>query len=554
MQTTAPWGAPFGVRPVLTPFALNLATCAFITLTQNATFWSRAATPFVGHPVAGFVFAASIVAFFFWLITLFAARWLQKPVLVAMLMIGAVSSYYQDTLGITMDREMIQNAMVTTVAESKHLITLPFVSHVLLLGVLPSLLVVLVRVQRRPVWQALGAWAGLLVGSFALFAGLLLSDAKTYMGTFREHHEILGAQQPMAPLAGAARYARMMLKSTKIVLAPQGRDAQPGAMLAKADKPVLLLIWAGETTRAQNWGLNGYERDTTPELRDRGVVNFSDVTSCGTATATSLPCMFSHLTRDQFSYTGGLSNENLLDVLGHAGFKVEWWDNNTGHKAVADRVDATGVMITDHPQTEHCDRGECTDAVFLDMLRDKAATITEDTVLVFHQIGSHGPSYFLRYPEVMPEGVTAFEGACQTATLTECSGAALTAAYDNTILYSDWVMAQSIDILEAAGNVTPAMVYVSDHGESLGEAGLYLHGAPWFMAPEEQIKVPMVVWMSQRFQSELGVVKGCLARRADEAISHDNLFSTVLGLVDVETDMRVRALDLTTGCREGLSG
>jgi lipid A ethanolaminephosphotransferase len=554
MQINAPSGAPFGVRPIFSPFALNLATCAFITLTQNATFWSRAATPFVGHPVAGFVFGASIVAFFFWLITLFAVRWMQKPVLVAMLMIGAVSSYYQDTLGITMDREMIQNAMVTTMAESKHLITLPFVSHVLLLGVLPSLLVLLVRVRRRRVWQALGAWAGLLVGSFALFAGLLLSDAKTYMGTFREHHEILGAQQPMAPLAGAARYARMMLKSTKIVLAPQGRDAQPGAMLAKADKPVLLLIWAGETTRAQNWGLNGYARDTTPELRKRGVVNFTDVTSCGTATATSLPCMFSHLTRDEFSYTAGLSNENLLDVLGHAGFKVEWWDNNTGHKAIADRVDATRIMITDHPQADHCGRGECTDAVFLDMLRDKAATITEDTVLVFHQIGSHGPSYFLRYPEVMPEGVTAFDGACQTATLTECSGAELTAAYDNTILYTDWVMAQSIDILEAAGNVTPAMVYVSDHGESLGEAGLYLHGAPWFMAPKEQIKVPMVVWTSQRFQSDLGVAKGCLARRADEAISHDNLFSTVLGLVDVETGMRVRSLDLITGCREGLSG
>ncbi len=251
-----------------------------------------------------------------------------------------------------------------------------------------------------------------------------------------------------------------------------GRDAKPGPFLAAADKPVLLVIWAGETTRAQNWGMNGHVRDTTPELRKRGVVNFTDVTSCGTATATSLPCMFSHLTREEFSYTAGLSHENLLDVLRHAGFRVEWWDNNTGHKGIADRADATGEMLRDHRQEEHCARGECTDAVFLDFLKEKAATIDQDTVLVFHQIASHGPSYFLRYPE----GMAGFAPACATAVLTDCSAEELALAYDNTILYTDWVMAQSIDILQAADRVTPAMFYVSDHGESLGEGGLYLHG------------------------------------------------------------------------------
>lgn len=537
-------------RPVLSPILLNLLVGVFIMAALNLTFWSRIPVPFVGHPFSAVLFAVMICVFFFFIISLFAVRWLQKPVLVAFVMIGAVTSFYQDKLGITIDREMIQNAMVTTAAESKHLITLPFVMHVVLFGVLPALLIFWVQVRRRPVrWAAL-VWLGTVVGSFVLFAGLLLSDAKLYMGTLREHKEILASQQPMAPLSGAARYAKMMLKSTKIVLAPYGRDAKPGPFLAKADKPVLMLIWAGETTRAMNWGMNGYARDTSPELAKRGVVNFSDVTSCGTATATSLPCMFSHLRRTEYSYDAGLSYENLLDVMKTAGFKVEWWDNNTGHKNIADRADATGFMIEDHPLPEACGRGgECTDLVYLDFLREKAATITEDTVLVFHQIGSHGPSYFLRYPE----GFDGFEPACSRPELTECSSEELANAYDNTILYMDWVMAQSLDILNEQDRVIPAMFYVSDHGESLGESGLYLHGAPWFMAPEEQIKVPMVIWMADRFQTALGVTSACLMARSGDVLSHDNMYSTVLGMVDVVTETRVPDLDLTAGCR-GVGG
>jgi lipid A ethanolaminephosphotransferase len=550
MTIVAPAGARFvRVRPELSPALLNLSVLIWITVTQNLTLWSRVWAPFPDHPLKALVFAGIIFAFFHLVLTLFAVRWLQKPVLVALLMIGAVSSFYQDKLGITIDRDMIQNAMVTTVTESKHLITLPFLGHVALVGVLPALFVLLVRVRRRPRWRALAAWAGVTAAVLAVFLGLFFSDAKLNMGTFREHKGILAAHQPMAPLGGTLRYIKLMMRAANVVAAPLGRDAKAGPFLAAADKPVLLLIWAGETTRAQSWGLNGHVRDTTPELRKRGVANFTDVTACGTATATSLPCMFSHLRREEFSYTAGLSHENLLDVLRHAGFKVEWWDNNTGHKNIADRADVTGEMIRDRPDPAHCGRGECTDAVFLDLLREKAETITQDTVLVFHQIGSHGPSYFLRYPPEM-EG---FSPACETAVLTECTSEELALAYDNTILYMDWVMAQSIDILEASDRVTPAMFYVSDHGESLGEGGLYLHGAPWFMAPEEQIKVPMVIWLSDRFEAALGVTQDCLAARSAEAISHDNMFSTVLGMVDVQTTVRAPELDLTEGCR-GVGG
>jgi lipid A ethanolaminephosphotransferase len=224
----------------------------------------------------------------------------------------------------------------------------------------------------------------------------------------------MASVQPLAPMGGALRYARMMLKSTTIVLQPTGSDAAPGGYLAGAGKPVLMVIVAGETARAANWSLGGYGRDTNPELASRDILYYPKATSCGTATATSLPCMFSPLTKDQYSYEGGLASENLLDVLVHAGFAVEWWDNNTGDKDVAARVPSRMMTAADGP--EFC-QPECIDAVFLKHLEGKAATITGNTVIVLHQIGSHGPSYWLRYPQ----DAERFAPACKTPELTECT-------------------------------------------------------------------------------------------------------------------------------------
>ncbi|RZA20469.1 MAG: hypothetical protein EOP02_18050, partial [Proteobacteria bacterium] len=323
----------------------------------------------------------------------------------------------------------------------------------------------------------------------------------------------------------------------------------PYFMAPEYQTRVPMVIVAGETGRAQNWSLGGYERPTNPELAKRDIVYYPNATSCGTATATSLPCMFSPLTMSEYSYEGGLSNENLLDVLMHAGFDVEWWDNNTGDKNIGDRLPIRPHTMKPEDGAEFC-FPECIDGVFLKNLQTKADTITKNTVIVLHQIGSHGPSYWLRYP---PEKEL-FKPACKTPELTQCSGEEIVNAYDNTLAYTDWFLAQVIDQLDASDRVIPAMYYVSDHGESLGEGGLYLHGTPYFMAPEYQTRVPMVIWMSQRFHDTLGLDAGCLEAKAEDPVSHDNLFSTVLGMVDVTTEARDPALDLAGACRQAATG
>lgn len=543
-MTTAKLAAIDGRRPSLSPALLNALVATYLMALCNATFWGHLFRIFEGRTVTALVFAGAVWALMLLVISILALRRAQKAVLVALLMIAGVTSYYVDVLGVVVDRDMIQNAMTTTFAESKHLITLHFIGHVVLYGVIPSALVLWLRIRRAPILRAAIGTGMVAAVSVALLVGLLFTNLKAYSTVLRADKELMGAVQPLAPISGALRYAKMMAKSTQIVVQPTGLDAAPGPYLVKADKPVLMVIVAGETGRAQNWSLGGYARETNPELKTRDIVYFPNATSCGTATATSLPCMFSPLTKDAYSYEGGLSNENLLDVLMHAGFDVEWWENNTGDKNIGDRLPVRPRMMAAEDGAEFC-QPECIDGVFLKALQDKADTITGNTVIVLHQIGSHGPSYWLRYPSDRE----IFSPACKTEELTNCSSEEIVNAYDNTIAYTDAFLAQVIDLLQASDRVSTAMYYVSDHGESLGEGGLYLHGTPYFMAPEYQTHVPMVIWMSDRFRASLALDTGCLQATAQGPVSHDNMFSTVLGMLDVSTSAKDASLDLTAACR-----
>lgn len=529
--------------PPLSPMSVIALTAVFVFFAYNATFWGKAAEIFAGHPVS---FVGYILAVYFLLLaafSIFGFPWLVKPFLVLMVVLSAVTSYYMDSLGVIIDRDMIQNVMVTTLTESKHLITFGFVSHVAIYGIMPALVIQRVKIKKQNLLRTIAIPVVCFVTSFALSAGLLMSDLKSYSSILRERKDFMSSFQPGAPLVGAIRYAKMMTRSINVVVAPVGEDAEKGPAYALSKNPVLTIVVAGETARTQNFSLNGYDVETNPRLAKLPVVSFSDVSSCGTATAVSLPCMFSKFTRDDYSYEAGISHQNVLDVLSHAGLHVEWWDNNTGDKNLADRIVSRSLTHTENE--EFCSAGECMDGIFMNALAEYAATITQDTVLVLHHIGSHGPTYYLRYPEKFER----FKPACRTAEFKNCTTKEITNAYDNTIAYTDEILAQTIEFLQAQEGLTTSMIYISDHGESLGEAGLYLHGSPYFMAPDQQTKVPMILWMSDAFQDRFDIDQGCVDAKADSAVSHDNLFHSLLGMMDIQTTERDPALDLFATCK-----
>jgi lipid A ethanolaminephosphotransferase len=303
------------------------------------------------------------------------------------------------------------------------------------------------------------------------------------------------------------------------------------------------VIVVGEAARASEFSLNGYARDTNPELSKLDIVNYRNVTSCGTETAVSVPCMFSKFTREDYSDSKAKRSENLLDVLKHAGFDLLWKDNNSSSRGVAVRIGEQNVQDLKVPGL--CHDTECYDEILLYQLQDYIDKLANDGVIVLHMKGSHGPAYYLRSPEKFKK----FLPECRTNQLQDCPRQELINAYDNTIVYSDYVLSQVIKLLQQNNQrFDTAMLYMADHGESTGEKGIYLHAAPYMIAPDEQTHIGALQWFSPSFLQRMKLDKSCLLRKADEPLSQDNLFHSVLGLLDVKTSAYDTSLDMFASC------
>ena len=248
-----------------------------------------------------------------------------------------------------------------------------------------------------------------------------------------------------------------------------------------------MILVVGETTRAQNWGLNPNAPNTTPELKKiADVINYPNVTSCGTATAISVPCMFSNMTRENYNGNLARHQENVMDILQRAGLYTSWRENDGGCKGVCDRI--KHINIPDSAQAGQCGSDGCLDIALLNQLEQEIQAMPHDGIIVLHTMGSHGPAYYQRYT---PE-FRRFTPTCDSNQIQDCSNTELQNTYNNTILYIDHILAQTIALLQRQPDIDSALWYLSDHGESLGEKGIYLHGTPYLIAPSQQTHIPMI--------------------------------------------------------------
>lgn len=524
--------------------ATLLASCA------NVHFWSV-----LIHAVGGVSLArlplllgsfAIVVLLFHGLLTVASFRYLLKPALILVLLTASAAAWFINEYGIVIDKTIIQSLFETDPREATELLSWRLVQFMALTAGLPALLVARMPVRFPTGARGLAQRAGIAAGSLALAAVLLLILFKSLAPVVREHRELRFLLTPTNTVQALHGYLRSRF-GAPVVLAPLGRDAVKGNRWAGQARRTVTVIVVGETARADNFSLNGYARETNPRLaRENGLINFAHVQSCGTATAVSVPCVFSGMGRARYDESQARRQEGLLDVLVHAGFGVLWRDNNSGCKGVCDRVAFTDLSA---PQTgsRHCASDECYDEGLLDGLPELIRTAGKDLVIVLHQKGSHGPAYARRYPA----GFGRFGPACATSQFDHCTRESIVAAYDNTIAYTDDFLAKTIDLLRNAARddgVDTSMLYFSDHGESLGEGNIYLHGAPYLFAPGEQTHVPMMLWMSDSFTSRFHIDHACLDARRDQPLSHDNVFHSVLGMLDVDTAVLNPQLDLFHAC------
>lgn len=301
----------------------------------------------------------------------------------------------------------------------------------------------------------------------------------------------------------------------------------------------------GEAARADHFGINGYERDTTPLIAQQDIINFSNVTSCGTETTVSVPCMFSGLGRSHYSDSKAKSQEGLLDVINHAGISVLWRDNNSSCKGTCNRVAYEEMQHLQVP--ELCNGSECFDEILLHQLNEKVALTAGSKVIVLHQKGSHGPDYFERYPH----DKEFFSPVCKTNQLQHCTKPEVVNAFDNAIRYTDYFLNKTIEWLKTKNDqYNTSLIYLSDHGESLGENSLYLHGMPFSIAPKEQKHVPFFMWLSANYVVANDIDNSCLRGMSANSYSHDNLFHTALGMLNLQTGVYKAELDMVEPCRK----
>jgi len=514
----------------VTPTRLVLLVGAFLILTGNWAFYGKLTDI---YPVSGgnavFIFSITIFHYCF-LLLLSVFLWLVIPARIVVslfILIAAIVGYQADKLNIFIDFDMIRNILQTNIEEVADLTNSGLLMRLVLLGIIPVALVWSLPFRKSGFLRELRYKLQIGAGAVVIMVLCVFTMSDQYASFFREHKPVRKYMNPSFALYSAGVYIKHAVTTAK--LQSYTRLAKRSERTPTDTHSELVVLVIGETARADHFSLNGYERLTNPKLsaKDR-LISYHKISSCDTSTATSLPCMFAHAGREDIDHDIAGYTENILDLLQRAGVNILWRDNNTGSKGVASRIPYQDFKSRELNPV--CDI-ECRDVGMLDGLQGYIDSHTGDILIVLHQMGSHGPAYFKRYPRQFEQ----FTPACRSIELSSCSNDEIINAYDNTILYTDYFLAEVIGFLEQnTPRYETTMFYVSDHGESLGEGGFYLHGMPFMVAPDAQTHVPAIVWSGE--SSDIDHEKSL--ELIDTPNSHDALFPVLLDLFEIQTDLR----------------
>ena len=536
-------------RPVMSRTVYLISFALYVGLLLNLAFYRQVFTLLPVNSLHNWLVFLSmpVVAFSVMniLTTLASFLKLDRLVISLFILLSASAQYFIWTFGVVIDRAMITNILDTTPAESFALMSGKMVLTLGLSGVLMVALAWWIKISKaKTVWRSIAVRLLNILVSALLIVLVAALFYKDYASVFRNNKELVKSLSPSNSIVAInSWYAHN--KMDNLPLVNIGEDAVQKPEMHSGPRKNLTILVLGETSRAQNFSLGGYDRETNPRLKQDDVIYFANTTSCGTATAVSVPCMFSNMPRAHYDEELAHHQEGVLDILQRAGVRVLWNDNDGGCKGACDRVPHQNV--TDLNLTGQCIDGECYDEVLFHNLESYIDNLQQDGIIVLHTIGSHGPTYYNRYPAEFKK----FTPTCDTNEIQSCTQQQLTNTYDNTILYIDYIVDKAIKLLQSKQDkFTTSLVYLSDHGESLGENGVYLHGLPWSIAPETQKHVPMLLWLSEDYQQRYGVSSQCLQQRAKtDPYSQDNLFSTLLGLLGVDTREYQATDDILTPCR-----
>lgn len=509
---------------------IRILTAIWLTFTANTVFFSHLDN-FAQIPSAIMLLMLNLVV-----VVVLTPGFLFKPMIVLLLLVSASTNYFSQHFGIMIDSSMLQNMFETNIDEASDLITLAFFKHLMVFAFLPCFLLLMTKQKTiSPLVKRAATYVITLLLSITMLVGYALTQYQSLSGYYRMHKELRYYVTPINSISSLKSYIKSQLHNEQ---SPFVQIADRVEFQPFSNKPTVFILVLGETVRADHFSLNGYSRQTNPQLTQLALINFNQVTSCGTATAHSVPCMFSWMNHNNYDEFQAKHSENVIDIIARAGFEVVWLENDGGCKGVCNRVKTVNVA-----EQAHCIDG-CPDKLLFSSMKALTNT-TQNRLIVLHQQGSHGPAYFRRS---QPEHKS-FLPECQDETFASCSAQEIVNAYDNSLVETDALVAQLIKQVEQQKEVNAGVLYVADHGESLGENGVFLHGLPYAFAPTEQTHVPMFLWFSKSYQKDANFNVNCLTKIASLPTSHDALFGSLLGLLSIDIQTQKPLTNDIAQCR-----
>lgn len=520
---------------------LTLVISLVFTLFYNLSFFKKTLAVYEFNTTNALFLISIFVVLVFatnLFLSILRVKKIYKGFFLVVLLLSSLAAYVMDSYGVVVDETMILNIVKTDIHESADLFTFKLCFYVLFLFFIPAYLLYKTTIEDLPLkTEVYSRLKSILVSIVVIFV-MVISCGKFYASFLREQKPLRYYTNPTYWIYSMGKFGGSFFKNPNRALQELGRGATIPAH--DTDRDLIILV-VGETARKDRFSLNGYGKKTNAYLEKENVVSFTNVTSCGTSTAISVPCMFSHFGRKNFNADNASSTENLLDVLSHTkGVNILWRDNNSDSKGVAIRAKYEDYKS---PSTNTICDPECRDVGMLVGLQEHIDKVKEkDILIVLHQMGNHGPAYFKRYPKEFE----VFKPVCQTSELSKCTNEEIGNAYDNAILYTDYFLSKVVGLLKNnSKEFSTAMLYISDHGESLGENGIYLHGLPYMMAPKEQKEVALLMWFGGAMEKETNYV--ALRKTLDNPYSHDNVFHTILGMMEVDSTAYDSKMDILHG-------
>ena len=436
--------------------------------------------------------------FFFFYILFYISKIVGKIFTIITFLINSVAVYFINSYSVIIDESMISNILNTNFDESSAFFSFKLILYLICFGILPSIFIFKAKIEKVS-FKKFMIQTGINLGLILL---IVVANAANVLWIDKNSKVVGGLAMPWSYAVNTPLYyIHEAKKNQKEILLPD-------ATITNDEKSVMVLV-IGESARSENFSLYGYSKNTNPLLSKIENLHSFNASSCATYTTAGLKCILEH------------ENSNDLYVIlpnyfSRIDVDVIWRTTNWGEPPVHIEKYKKRENLIENCEGIGCDYDE----ILLAGLKDEILNSNKKKILIIlHTSTSHGPTYSKKYPPQFE----VFKPVCNSVEVANCSQEELINAYDNTIVYTDFILSSVIETLKELPDYKSSMIYVSDHGESLGEKNLYMHGVPMSLAPKQQYEIPFIVWLSD----------GSKELKKNNALTQNHVFHSVMNFLGI---------------------